>query len=155
MRDVVTMSCRLSLAEGIHKMIPAKTRKATEETRTTGFWGYPQPPHDYPYHWFILDPKSKQDKSQSYKFKKFAKKSNLEILQDTLHATHILNLLGKMCKYEIDPASIVEDTEWTPFCPQMDGPTDRRSWTPPPPPPFSFIEMGGIIILVFSLIWSS
>ena len=26
------------------------------------FWGYPPPPHDYPYHWVILDPKSKVDK---------------------------------------------------------------------------------------------
>ena len=26
------------------------------------FWGYPPPPHDYPYYWFILDPKSKEDK---------------------------------------------------------------------------------------------
>ena len=26
------------------------------------FWGYPPPPHDYPYHWVILDPKSKEDK---------------------------------------------------------------------------------------------
>ena len=29
-----------------------------------------------------------------------------------------------MCKYEMDPASIVEDTEQTPFCPQ----TDRQTW---------------------------
>ena len=27
-----------------------------------GFWGYPPPPNDYPYHWVILDPKSKEDK---------------------------------------------------------------------------------------------
>ena len=26
------------------------------------FWGYLPPPHDYPYYWFILDPKSKEDK---------------------------------------------------------------------------------------------
>ena len=26
------------------------------------FWGYPSPPHDYPYYWVILDPKSKEDK---------------------------------------------------------------------------------------------
>ena len=26
------------------------------------FWGYPPPPHDYPFYWVILDPKSKQDK---------------------------------------------------------------------------------------------
>ena len=43
-------------------------------TRTPAFWGYPPPPHDYPYYWpvhfesqvhtidqFISDPKSKQD----------------------------------------------------------------------------------------------
>ena len=31
-----------------------------------------------------------------------------------------------MCKYEMDPASIVEDTEQTGFCPQTDGQTDGR-----------------------------
>ena len=34
----------------------------TRTTRTPAFWGYPPPPHDYPYHWVILDPKSKDDK---------------------------------------------------------------------------------------------
>ena len=34
-----------------------------------------------------------------------------------MHATHILKLLDKMCKYEMDQASIVADTEWTRFCP--------------------------------------
>ena len=32
-----------------------------------------------------------------------------------------------MCKYEMDPASIIGDTEWTRFCPQTDGETDRRT----------------------------
>ena len=49
----------------------------TRTTRTPAFWGYPPPPHDYPYYWqvhfesqvytidqFISDPKSKQDESQ-------------------------------------------------------------------------------------------
>ena len=35
---------------------------STRTTRTPAFWGYPPPPHDYPYHWVILDPKSKEDK---------------------------------------------------------------------------------------------
>ena len=43
------------------------------------------------------------------------------ILKQTLQATHFLKLLDKMCKYEMDPTSIVEDTEQTRFCPQMDG----------------------------------
>ena len=34
----------------------------TRTTRTPVFWGYPPPPHDYQYHWVILDPKSKKDK---------------------------------------------------------------------------------------------
>ena len=36
--------------------------RETRTTRTPEFWGYPPPPHDYPYHWVILDPKSKEDK---------------------------------------------------------------------------------------------
>ena len=31
-------------------------------TRTPSFWWYPPPPHDYPYYWVTLDPKSKEDK---------------------------------------------------------------------------------------------
>ena len=34
----------------------------TRTTRTPVFWGYPPPPHDHPYYWVILDPKSKEDK---------------------------------------------------------------------------------------------
>ena len=34
----------------------------TRTTRTPAFWGYPLLPNDYPYHWVILDPKSKEDK---------------------------------------------------------------------------------------------
>ena len=99
----------------------------TRTTRTPAFWGYPQPPNDYPYHWVILDPKSKRRQSQSYKFKKFAKISNFRILKRALHATHLLKLLDKMCKYEMDPMSIVEDTERTRFCPQTDRRTDGRT----------------------------
>ena len=29
--------------------------------------------------------------------------------------THLLKLVDKMCRYQMDPASFVEDTEWTPF----------------------------------------
>ena len=51
-----------------------------------------------------------------------------------------------MCKYEMDPTSIVEDTERTLFCPQtdrrMDGRMDGQGETSIPP--FNFIEVGGI-----------
>ena len=39
----------------------------------------------------------------------------------------------KICKYEIDPATIVEDTERTRFCPQMDWRTDGQGKTSIPP----------------------
>ena len=57
-----------------------------------------------------------QNKTVSYKFKEFAKTSNFLSLKGkkkkkkTLHATHLLKLLDKVCKYEMDPVSIVEDT---------------------------------------------
>ena len=65
--------------------------------------------------------------SQSYKFKEFAKTSTFKILKQTLHATHLLKLLDKICKYEMDPTSIVEDTERTRFCPQTERRTDGRT----------------------------
>ena len=72
----------------------------------------------------------KRRQSQSYKFKKIAKISNFWILKRALHATHLLKLLDKMCKYEIDPMSIVEDTERTRFCPQTDRRTRWYQYTP-------------------------
>ena len=60
----------------------------------------------------------------------------------TLHVTHLLKLLDKMYKYEMDPASIVEVTERTRLCPQTDGQTD---YVKPVYPPFNFVEAGGIM----------
>ena len=51
--------------------------------------------------------------------------SNFWILKQALHTTHLLKLLDKMCKYEMDLMSIVEDTEQTRFYPQ----TDRLRWS--------------------------
>ena len=99
----------------------------TRTTRTPAFWGYPPPPNDYPYHWVILDPKSKEDKVKVTNFKN---SPNFWILKRALHATHLLKLLDKMCKYEMDPMSIVEDTERTRFCPQTDGRTRWYQYTP-------------------------
>ena len=69
-------------------------------------------------------------KSQLRTLKKLPKIQILEFWKKKkkkLDATHPLKLLDMMCKYEMDPASIVEDTEQTRFCPQMDGRTDRRT----------------------------
>ena len=82
-----------------HKMLETRT------TRAPAFWGYPPPPHDYPYHWVILDPKSKEDKVK------------------------VTNLKNAPKFQEMDPMSIVEDTERTRFCPQTDKWTDRQDET--------------------------
>ena len=73
-------------------------------------------------------PSQKKTKS-SYKFKDIAKISTFWILEQTLHKTHLLKLLDKMCKYKMDPTSIVEDTERTRFCPQTDRRTDGQGET--------------------------
>ena len=61
------------------------TLAITRTTRTPAFWGYPSPPHDYPYHWVILDPKSKEDKVKVTNFKNSPKFLNFEtgITRDT------------------------------------------------------------------------
>ena len=51
--------------------------------------------------------------SKNYKLKKIAKNSNFEILQETFNATHLLKLLDKMYKYEMDPTITVGATQRT------------------------------------------
>ena len=95
---------------------------------------------------FILDPKpilltssywipSQNKTNQNYQIKEFAKTSNFWILRKAVHTTHLLKLLDKVCKYEMDPISIVEDKERTRFCPQTDRRTRWNQYTP-----FNFIE---------------
>ena len=83
----------------------------------------------------------KRRQCQSYKFKEFAKISNFQILKQNFYVAHLLKLLDKMCKYEMDPKGIVEDTERTRFCPLTDGRTDDVK---PVYPPFNFVEAGVI-----------
>ena len=47
--------------------------------------------------------------------------SNFEILQETLHATHLLKLLDKMYEYEMDPTRTVRTTERTRDAGRTDG----------------------------------
>ena len=67
----------------------------------------------------------KTRQSQSYKFKKIGKNSNFENLHSTLNATHLLELLDKMHKYETVPTITVGATEQTRDA-GTDGGTDRR-----------------------------
>ena len=48
-------------------------------------------------------------------------------MQKSFHWTRLLGLLDVMYKYEMDPASILKDTEQTPFCPQTDRLTDMQT----------------------------
>ena len=122
-------------------------------TRMPAFWGYPPPPHNYPYHWVILDPKSKEDKVKVTSFKN-SPKFQFWILKRALHATHLLKSLDKMCEYEMDPMSIVEDTGRTRFCPQTDRRTNRQGDTSIPP--FQLRWSGGINMnQVHQILWSA
>ena len=53
------------------------------------------------------------------------------VIQETLHETHLLKLLDKMYKYEMDPTRIVAATERTRDAVRMDGHMDGRmdGWT--------------------------
>ena len=98
----------------------------TRTTRMSAFWGYSLQPHDYPYCWFILGPKSKQDKVKVTILKNLPKLPIFH-LKTTLHMTRLLKFLDKMCKSEMDLASVVEDTEGTWFCPHKDRRTERQT----------------------------
>ena len=54
-----------------------------------------------------------------------------EILQETLHETHFLKLLGKMYKYEMDPTRTVGATEQTCDAGRTDRRTEWNQYTPP------------------------
>ena len=51
----------------------------------------------------------------------------LEFFSKTQHTRHLLQLVDKMSKYNMDLASIAEDTEQTWFCQQPDNRTDGRT----------------------------
>ena len=53
----------------------------------------------------------------------------IKFWKNTLHVAHLLKLLDKMYKYEIDPTRTVGATEWT----RDVGGTDGRSETNIPP----------------------
>ena len=57
-----TLMDLLSFKTKLYNDVGNKLPMITRTTRTPAFWGYPPPPNDYPYHWVILDPKSKVDK---------------------------------------------------------------------------------------------
>ena len=76
---------------------------------------------------------SSQKKTKS-KLQISRKLPKFQILQETLHATHLMKLLNKVYKYEMDPTRTVDATERTCSGHRMqDGWTDGRSETNIPP----------------------
>ena len=70
--------------------------------------------------------KTRQNKSKLQILKDY---QNFKILQETLHVTHLLKLLNKMYKYEMDPTRTLGATERLGM---WDGRTDRRTdWVKP------------------------
>ena len=72
----------------------------------------------------VIHIRSKQEKVKDTDFKKIAKNSNFEILQETLHATHLMKLLDEMYKYDMDSTRHVGATErtrgeWNQYTPQQ------------------------------------
>ena len=83
-------------------------------------------------------PSQNKTKSKLQFLKKIAKNSNFKILQETLHAAHLLKLLNKMCKYEKDPTRTVGATERT----RDVGRTDRQMDGVKPIYPNNFVVWG-------------
>ena len=62
--------------------------------------------------------------------------------------THLLKLLDKMYKYEMDPTRTVGATEWTRDVGQMDGRTD--GWSETNIPPNNFVVWGYNYVITFT-----
>ena len=114
----------------------ARASKLTRTTRTPAFWGYPPPPNDYPYHWVILDPKSKEDK---VKITNLKNSPNFEFWNGHYTRHTIWSCLIRCANMKSDEYCwrYRVDTILS-----TDGQTDKVI---PVYPPFNFVEAGGII----------
>ena len=107
-------------------------RIQTRTNRTPAFWEYPRRPMIT----HTID---------SYQTPNQKTKSMLQIWKNAknyLDATRLLKLLNKMCKYEMDLASIVEVSYRADTILSTDARTDGRREISTPP--FNFVEAGGI-----------
>ena len=115
----------------------------TRTTRTPAFWGYPPPPNDYPYHWVILDPKSKEDK---------VKVTNLKIefwnghyTRHTFWSCLIRCANMKWIRWVLLKIQSGHDSVHRRTDGQTDGRTDGQTdKVILVYPPFNFVEAGGI-----------
>ena len=89
-------------------------------TRTPAFWDTPAAQW-LPILVIHISSQVKRTQSQNYKFYKITKNFTFKILQKNLHEKHLLKLLDKMYKYEMDPTRPVDATERTPDAGRTDG----------------------------------
>ena len=101
-----------------YEMDPTRTVGPTEQTRDAGRMdGRTDRRTDIRTEWNQYAPPQQPGcitkQSQIHKLKKIAKFSNFDIQQETLHMTHLLKVLNKMYKYEINPTRTVGTTKHT------------------------------------------
>ena len=123
----------------------------TRTTRTPAFWGYPPPPHDYPYHWVILDPKSKEDKVKVTNLKKSPKFQIFEFWNGHYTRHTFWSCLIRCANMKwIWLVFLKIQSGHDSVHRRTDGRTDRRTdgqtdKVIPVYPPINFVEAGGII----------
>ena len=115
----------------------------TRITRTPAFWGYPPPPHDYPYHWVILDPKSKEDKVKVTNLKNSPKfhYTRHTFVSCLIRCATMKWIWWVLLKIQSGHDSVHRRTDG-----RTDGQTDKVI---PVYPPINFVEAGGIISKVY------
>ena len=102
-------------------------------TRMPSFGGYPPPPHDYPYYWVILDPKSKEDNVKVTNLR-ICQNINFFKFQHKLYTRHtfwscLIRCANMKCIWPVRyRADMILSTDR-----QMDGRTDGQGKTSIPP----------------------
>ena len=141
-------SCTQFLDLNKRKTIWNNFLKQTRTTRTPAFWGYPPLPNDYPYHWVILDPKSKEDKVKVTNFKnspkfQFFKFWNGYYTRHTFWSCLIRCANMKWIRWVLLKIQSGHDSVHRRTDGRMDGRTDGQGDTSIPP--FQLRWSGGII----------
>ena len=152
-----SVSLETTIIPGIGILIIKRRQSKTRTTRMPAFWGYPPPPHDYPYHWVILDPKSKEDKVKVTNLKNSPKFQIFEFwnwhytrhtfLSCLIRCANMKWIRWILLKIQSGHDSVHRRT---------DGRTDRRTdgQGDTSIPPINFVEAGGIktIMCIYILV---
>ena len=142
---VLWYSPEINFTASVHATVLYNEVK-TRTTRMPAFWGYPPPPNDYPYHWVILDPKSKEDKVKVTNLKSSPKFQILEFwnghyTRHTFWSCLIRCANMKWIRWVLLKIQSRHDSVHR----RTDRQTDKVI---PVYPPFNFVEAVGIIILL-------